>query len=141
MCSRLAMSSGTTSTICSWCGGSLSYLPPFPRRFANPSGQAEGSGSGSMVRGMRTLWVTLWLQCASYVMLSSGGFTTFDAAAQYPFRIIESGPAAGALAAAYYSGLPGSIDPTVVAFDMGGTTAKICLVEAGRPRLSTVFEA
>src|SRR5207247_1852759 len=64
-----------------------------------------------------------------------------DAAAQYPIRIIESGPAAGALAAAYYSGLPGSIDPNVIAFDMGGTTAKICLVEAGRPRLSTVFEA
>jgi len=83
----------------------------------------------------------LGLQCEIYVMLSSGGFTTMDAAAQYPIRIIESGPAAGALAAAYYSGLPGSIDPNVIAFDMGGTTAKICLVEAGRPRLSTVFEA
>lgn len=79
------------------------------------------------------------LQGEIYVMLSSGGFTTMETAAQYPIRLIESGPAAGALAAGYYSSLPGS-DPDVIAFDMGGTTAKICLVEAGRPRVSTVFE-
>lgn len=89
---------------------------------------------------LRNRMKALGLQGEIYIMLSSGGFTTMDAAAQYPIRLIESGPAAGALAAAYYSGLPGSSDRNVIAFDMGGTTAKICLVEAGRPRLSTIFE-
>lgn len=73
-----------------------------------------------------------------YIMLSSGGTTTVETAEKFPIRLIESGPAAGALAAAYYSKLIGCND--LISFDMGGTTAKICLIEGGVPPLSTNFE-
>jgi len=53
-------------------------------------------------------------------------------------RMIESGPAAGALMAAIYGELTGHRD--LIAFDMGGTTAKLCLIENGRPYTTTAFE-
>jgi N-methylhydantoinase A len=74
-----------------------------------------------------------------YIMLSSGGVTTIAAAVRHPIRLIESGPAAGALAAAYFSTDAGVRD--VIAFDMGGTTAKICVVRDGRPQVANQFEA
>ncbi|MBM3451235.1 MAG: hydantoinase/oxoprolinase family protein [Armatimonadetes bacterium] len=73
-----------------------------------------------------------------YVMLSSGGITTVDTAAQFPVRLVESGPAAGALAAAYFGKL---IDERrIVSFDMGGTTAKACLVDDAKPTRTKAFE-
>jgi N-methylhydantoinase A len=57
---------------------------------------------------------------------------------RYPVRMIESGPAAGALMAAVYGELAGHRD--LVAFDMGGTTAKLALIEGGRPFTTTAFE-
>jgi len=74
-----------------------------------------------------------------YIMLSSGGVTTIAAAAHHPIRLIESGPAAGALAAAYFSADAGVRD--VIAFDMGGTTAKMCVVRDGHPQIANQFEA
>jgi N-methylhydantoinase A len=74
-----------------------------------------------------------------FIMLSNGGITSCDVAGEYPIRLIESGPAAGALAASFYS-LRQGLD-RVISFDMGGTTAKICLIEHGRPFLTTDFEA
>jgi len=73
-----------------------------------------------------------------YLMLSSGGITTVDTAARFPVRLTESGPAAGALAAVYYGKLTGNAD--LVSFDMGGTTAKMCLIRNGEPSMSDTFE-
>ena len=74
-----------------------------------------------------------------YVMLSGGGITTLREAKAFPIRLIESGPAAGAMAAAFLAKLTG-LD-RVVSFDMGGTTAKMCLVEDGAPDHKFDFEA
>jgi N-methylhydantoinase A len=73
-----------------------------------------------------------------FVMQSSGGIATAEAMERYPVRMIESGPAAGALMAAVYGELSGYHD--LIAFDMGGTTAKLALIEHGRPATTTAFE-
>jgi N-methylhydantoinase A/oxoprolinase/acetone carboxylase beta subunit len=73
-----------------------------------------------------------------FVMQSSGGIATAEAMERYPVRMIESGPAAGALMAAAYGEITGHRD--LVAFDMGGTTAKLALIENGRPFTTTAFE-
>src|SRR5256886_6091925 len=73
-----------------------------------------------------------------FVMQSSGGIATAEAMQRYPVRMIESGPAAGALMAAVYGELPGYRD--LIAFDMGGTTAKLALIERGRPEPTPAFE-
>ncbi len=73
-----------------------------------------------------------------FVMQSSGGIATAEAMERHPVRMIESGPAAGALMAAGYGELTGHRD--LVAFDMGGTTAKLALIENGRPFTTTAFE-
>src|SRR5438094_5417757 len=71
-------------------------------------------------------------------MQSSGGVATAEAMQRYPVRVIESGPAAGALMAAAYGELTGHRD--LFALDMGGTTPKLALVERGRPSTTTAFE-
>jgi len=63
---------------------------------------------------------------------------TAEAMQRYPVRMIESGPAAGALMAAVYGELTGHRD--LIAFDMGGTTAKLALIEKGQPATTTAFE-
>ncbi len=73
-----------------------------------------------------------------FVMQSSGGIATAEAMQRYPVRMIESGPAAGALMAAAYGELTGHRN--LIAFDMGGTTAKLALIENGRPFTATSFE-
>ena len=73
-----------------------------------------------------------------FVMLSSGGIGTAETAARFPVRLLESGPAAGALAAAHQGLLSGY--PDLLSFDMGGTTAKLCAVEGGHPLKSHEFE-
>jgi N-methylhydantoinase A len=74
-----------------------------------------------------------------FIMLSNGGITSCGVAGEYPIRLIESGPAAGALAAVFY-GTRMKLE-RVISFDMGGTTAKICLIDHGKPLLTTDFEA
>jgi N-methylhydantoinase A len=73
-----------------------------------------------------------------FVMQSSGGVATAEAMERYPVRMIESGPAAGALMAAAYGELSGARN--LIAFDMGGTTAKLALIDHGRPVTTTAFE-
>src|SRR5712691_1247440 len=73
-----------------------------------------------------------------FVMQSSGGVASAEAMERHPVRMIESGPAAGALMAATYGELAGQRD--LVAFDMGGTTAKLALIEDGRPSTTATFE-
>ena len=72
------------------------------------------------------------------IMLSSGGLIGAEVAARNPVRMIESGPAAGALAGAYFAQRLG-LD-RLLAFDMGGTTAKACLIENYKPLVSGTFE-
>ena len=75
---------------------------------------------------------------APLIMLSSGGVVGAETAGRHPARMIESGPAAGALAACHYAEVLG-ID-RIMSFDMGGTTAKICLIEDGEPLITGLFE-
>lgn len=72
------------------------------------------------------------------IMLSSGGITSVQTAKEYPVRIIESGPTAAVMAAEYYAQLFGI--PHVFCFDMGGTTAKSCLIERGYAGVVSTFE-
>jgi N-methylhydantoinase A len=72
------------------------------------------------------------------VMLSSGATGTPETARRFPVRLMESGPAAGALAAAHLGALMGR--DNLLSFDMGGTTAKACLIERGRPSIGNEFE-
>jgi N-methylhydantoinase A len=72
------------------------------------------------------------------IMLSSGGVVGADTAGRNPVRMIESGPAAGALAACHYCDVLG-ID-RLMSFDMGGTTAKACLIENREPLITGLFE-
>ncbi len=73
------------------------------------------------------------------LMLSSGGLTHVQEAQRVPVQMLESGPAAGAIAAAFF-GRPDS-SGKVLAFDMGGTTAKLSLVDGGEPLTAYSFEA
>ena len=72
------------------------------------------------------------------LMQSSGGINSVEFAREFPVQIIESGPAAGTLGAAHYAKLAGL--SKVLAFDMGGTTAKLALVEDGRAIRTNDFE-
>jgi N-methylhydantoinase A len=72
------------------------------------------------------------------IMLSSGGVIGAEVAGRNPVRMIESGPAAGALAAAFYAERLG-LD-RLLSFDMGGTTAKACLIEDRKPLVTGSFE-
>jgi N-methylhydantoinase A len=74
------------------------------------------------------------------LMLSSGGLTHVAEAERAPVRMLESGPAAGAIAAAFF-GRDDADEGRVLAFDMGGTTAKLSLVDGGEPLTAYSFEA
>ena len=74
-----------------------------------------------------------------FMMLSNGGLTHVGEAKRAPVQLLESGPAAGALAAAYFGNA--SQLQNVLAFDMGGTTAKLSLVDDGEPTIAYAFEA
>ncbi len=76
--------------------------------------------------------------CPLYIMTSSGGMTTLETAVRFPIRLVESGPSGGAILAARVAETCG-LDQ-VVSFDVGGTTAKICLIDDGRPQGSRQFE-
>lgn len=74
-----------------------------------------------------------------FLMLSNGGLTHVAEAKRAPVQLLESGPAAGALAGAWFSRHAGL--ERVLAFDMGGTTAKLALVDDGEPLVAWGFEA
>ena len=99
------------------------YVQPFAARYV--AKLADALAAAGFRRGL-------------YLMLSDGGVTVPDVAVQVPIRLLESGPAAGALAAAFYGELLGLTD--LIAFDMGGTTAKTCLVHDGAPSGTASFE-
>jgi N-methylhydantoinase A len=84
--------------------------------------------------GMRAMG----LKAPIFLMLSGGKLTTIETACRFPIRLVESGPAGGAIfsaAIAHEAGLD-----RVLSFDMGGTTAKVCLIDDFRPQTSRSFE-
>jgi len=76
--------------------------------------------------------------CNIFLMHSGGGIISIANAAEFPVRLVESGPAGGAVFAAHIAGRYGL--KKVLSFDMGGTTAKICLIQNQTPKTSRVFE-
>jgi N-methylhydantoinase A len=76
--------------------------------------------------------------CSVFLMHSGGGIISIESAADFPVRLVESGPAGGAVFAANVAARYG-LDK-VLSFDMGGTTAKICLIKNQTPKTSRVFE-
>jgi len=78
------------------------------------------------------------VDCAIFLMHSGGGIISIESAAEFPVRLVESGPAGGAVFAAHIAARYG-LDK-VLSFDMGGTTAKICLIKNQTPKTSRVFE-
>jgi len=88
----------------------------------------------SLVKGLKKIGIKNDL----FLMLSDGGIVHQKTAVEYPIRLVQSGPAGGAQAATLYGRSTNSND--VLCFDMGGTTAKACLIENGKPSRTTVFE-
>ena len=78
------------------------------------------------------------LRCPLFLMLSGGGLTTVETAIRFPVRLVESGPAGGAIFASHIARQCG-LD-LVLSYDMGGTTAKICLIDDYQPQTSRAFE-
>ena len=78
------------------------------------------------------------MSCPLFLMMSGGGLTTLENAARFPIRLVESGPAGGAILAARVASECG-LDH-VLCYDMGGTTAKICLIDDGEPERARLFE-
>jgi N-methylhydantoinase A len=90
------------------------------------------------LRRLRGELESLGYDAPLFVMQSNGGITTSVVAEEVPVRVIESGPAAGVIAAAHMGGAAGLGD--LISFDMGGTTAKFSLIEDGVPTSTDEFE-
>ena len=73
------------------------------------------------------------------LMHSAGGLTSLETARRFPIRLLESGPAGGGLATALFGLRAGQRD--VISFDMGGTTAKACMIEDGQAEIAPMMEA
>ncbi len=78
------------------------------------------------------------VRCGIFLMHSGGGIISLGDAAEFPVRLVESGPAGGAVFAAHVAARRGI--RKALSFDMGGTTAKICLIKDQAPRTARVFE-
>jgi N-methylhydantoinase A/oxoprolinase/acetone carboxylase beta subunit len=94
---------------------------------------------GEYLGRMRESLAGVGLVAPILVMTSEGGLASVDTARRFPVRLIESGPAGGAMFAAAVARRLGR--DRMLAFDMGGTTAKLCLIEAGAPQSEAQFEA
>ncbi len=90
------------------------------------------------LKGLAESLVASGLDCPFLLMTSGGGLTTLETAMAAPVRLVESGPAGGAILASHLAWRMGLGD--VLSFDMGGTTAKLCVIDGGRPLQSRAFE-
>ncbi|MBN8873426.1 MAG: hydantoinase/oxoprolinase family protein [Rhodospirillales bacterium] len=94
-----------------------------------------------MARYLRRLEAELHgigLAAPLFLMMSGGGLTTIETACRFPIRLVESGPAGGAIFSAHVARQCGL--ENVLSFDMGGTTAKICLIDDFKPQTARTFE-
>lgn len=89
---------------------------------------------GRLVSGLKDAGA----DCPVFMIHSGGGLISIESAIEFPVRLLESGPAGGAIFAADYAARHG-LD-RVLSYDMGGTTAKICLIENFTPRTARTFE-
>jgi len=94
--------------------------------------------TGRYLSGLRERLGSLGFDGRLFIMLSSGGITSVDTAAEYPVRIIESGPTAAVIAGQHFGERFGL--PEMFCFDMGGTTAKSCLIQGGKAGVVPTFE-
>jgi N-methylhydantoinase A len=76
--------------------------------------------------------------CPLFLILSGGGLTSVETACRFPIRLVESGPAGGAIFAAHVARQCGL--QKVFSYDMGGTTAKVCMIDSYTPQTSRSFE-
>ena len=110
-------------------------LPRFNTVIANAYVQPQVADYlGRLVRRLGEAGVT----APVFMLHSGGGLMSVEDAAEQPVRLLESGPAGGAIFAADFARAHG-LDK-VLSFDMGGTTAKICLIEDGAPKTANTFE-
>jgi len=93
---------------------------------------------GRYLRSLQAQLVARGINSPVLLMTSGGGLTTLETAAEFPIRLVESGPAGGAILAARVAAEGGH--DRVLSFDMGGTTAKICLIDDATPQLSRALE-
>ena len=100
------------------------YVQPLMARYLRESGRRAARASA--------------LPAPMFLMLSGGGLTTIETACRFPIRLVESGPAGGAIFSATIARQCGIAN--VLSFDMGGTTAKICLIDDGKPQTARTFE-
>lgn len=94
--------------------------------------------TGSYLAGLEARLESLGFAGKLFIMLSSGGITSVQTAAEVPVRIIESGPTAAVIAGQYWGRL--FQIPDMFCFDMGGTTAKSCLIQNGKASVVPTFE-
>ena len=92
----------------------------------------------SYLAGLLNSLQDIGITCPVFVMHSGGGIMSVETASEFPVRLVESGPAGGAIFAADIARRHGL--GSVVSFDMGGTTAKICLIEDHAPKTANTFE-
>jgi N-methylhydantoinase A len=93
---------------------------------------------GRYLVNLETLLHEEGFACPLFLMTSGGGLTTVDTAIRFPVRLVESGPAGGAIFAGHIA-RQCALDK-VLSYDMGGTTAKICLIDDLQPQTSRAFE-
>src|SRR5919202_6260394 len=93
---------------------------------------------GRYLGSLEKLLAAEGFRCPLFLMLSGGGLTTVETAIRFPVRLVESGPAGGAIFASHIARQCG-LDK-VLSYDMGGTTAKICLIDKGEPQTNRSFE-
>jgi N-methylhydantoinase A len=87
---------------------------------------------------LETLLLQKGFRCPLFLMLSGGGLTAVETAIRFPVRLVESGPAGGAIFASEIA-RQCRLDK-VLSYDMGGTTAKICLIDELKPQTNRSFE-
>lgn len=116
----------------------LPQIREYPRLATTVASAYVGPVVSRYMRHLEEALAARGLSRPLYIMQSNGGCLTSGALRRIPVQMIESGPAAGVLAAAYFAGLAGR--ERAISFDMGGTTAKAGIIE-GSPRIVPRFQA
>lgn len=130
-----AAAPGLSISLSSVISPQMRELPRFNTVIANAYVQPQVADYlGRLVDRLRAASVS----APVFMLHSGGGLISVEVAAEQPVRLLESGPAGGAIFAAEYARAHG-LD-SVLSFDMGGTTAKICLIEDGAPKTASTFE-
>ena len=119
-----------------------SEVCPEAREYERTSTSAANAYVRPLMAGylnrLQTAMIGLGYRSPIHLMTSGGSLASLETAARYPIRLVESGPAGGAILAGRIAVERG--ENRILSFDMGGTTAKICLIDDGVPRLARTFE-